>query len=260
MAVARSQVSGTLSAATPAGSFDRRVRPDPREPHQQQCRQEQRVRLRHHPAGPQRGRLVNGHLQPTVAGVFDNVIRQNIVDGNGTKGFGAGIGMFGPFPGTAVYNNTIEQNVAEGNGLGGVAFHAHNLMPGMQYMSGNRVIQNSFGKNNVAGDQLDTDFPGSNPPGALTATSAVVIYSASTSVSITIARNLISNNTNGIWTTNVVSVSGVATNAFLNVKHPFVSVDPGPPIPRCSYIAESAQGARERHLAPVLAVVQFHDA
>ncbi len=105
-------------------------------------------------------------------------------------------------------------------------------MPGMQYMSGNRVIQNSFGRNNVTGDQLDTDFPGSNPPGALTATSGVVIYSAATSVTITIARNLISNNTNGIWTTNVVTVNGVATNAFLNVNHPFVSVDPGPPIPQ----------------------------
>ena len=84
----------------------------------------------------------------------------------------------------------------------------------------------------MKGDQLDTDFPGSNPPGALTATSGVVIYSAATSVTITIARNLISNNTNGIWTTNVVTVNRVATNAFLNVKHPFVSVDPGPPIPQ----------------------------
>ena len=68
------------------------------------------------------GAFVNGQLQPSVAGVYDNVIRRNIVDGNGTTGFGAGIGMFGPFPGTAVYNNTIQQNEASGNGLGGVAF------------------------------------------------------------------------------------------------------------------------------------------
>jgi len=174
------------------------------------------------------GAFVNGQLQPSVAGVYDNVIRRNVVDGNGTTGFGAGIGMFGPFPGTAVYNNTIQQNEASGNGLGGVAFHAH--LPGGQYMSGNRVIQNSFGRNNVTGDSVDTDVPGSNPPGTISATTAVLIYSAATPVTITVRRNIIANNTNGIWATTPVTVHGVGSNAFLNVTHPFVSVDPGPPL------------------------------
>jgi len=174
------------------------------------------------------GAYVNGQLQPSVAGVYDNVIRRNVVDGNGTTGFGAGIGMFGPFPGTAVYNNTIQQNEAHGNGLGGVAFHAH--LPGGQYMSGNRVIQNSIGRNNVKGDSVDTDVPGSNPPGTVSATTGILIYSAATPVTITIRRNIIANNTNGIWATTPVTVKGVARNAFLNVANPFVSVDPGPPL------------------------------
>lgn len=174
------------------------------------------------------GAFVNGQLQPSVAGVFSNVISQNIVDGNGTEGFGAGIGLFGPAPGTAVYNNTIEQNVVEGNGLGGVTMHAH--LPGGQYMNGNRVIQNVFGKNNVAGDQVDTDVPGSNPPGTLAATTGVLLYSAATPVTIRVARNLIVDDTDGIWATNNVTVSGVASNAFIAVAHPFVSVAPGPPL------------------------------
>jgi parallel beta-helix repeat protein len=175
------------------------------------------------------GAFVNGHLKPSVAGVFNNVIRQNIVDGNGTKGFGAGIGLFGPAPGTAVYNNTVEQNVVEGNGLGGVTLHAH--LPGGQYMSGNRVVGNFFGTNNVAGDQVDTDVPGSNPPGSLSATTGVLLYSAATPLTITVAGNLIVKNIDGIWSTNLVTVRGVATNAFIAVAHPFVSVAPGAPLP-----------------------------
>ena len=112
-------------------------------------------------------RLVDGHLKPSVAGVFNNVIRQNIVDPNGTKGFGAGIGPFGRSWHRGV-RNTIEENVAQGNGLGGVTLHAH--LPGGQYMSGNRVVRNFFATNNVAGDQVDTDVAGCNPPGALSAT------------------------------------------------------------------------------------------
>ena len=44
------------------------------------------------------GAFVNGHLQPTVAGVFDNVIRQNIVDGNGTSASERASGCSGHSP------------------------------------------------------------------------------------------------------------------------------------------------------------------
>jgi hypothetical protein len=175
------------------------------------------------------GAFVNGKLQPSVAGVFDNVIRENIVNGNGTKGFGAGIGLFGPAPGTAVYDNTITENVVSGDGLGGVTLHAH--LPGGQYMNGNAVTRNFFGTNNVAGDQVDTDVPGSNPPGALTNHTAVLLYSAATPLTVQVVQNLIVANTDGIWATNLVTEQGMASNIFIAVAHPFVSVAPGPPLP-----------------------------
>ena len=113
----------------------------PTPPDQQQGGQRQWVRLRYHPPRTQPWRLVNGHLKPSVAGAFNNVIRQNTVDPNGTKRFAAGIGLFGRSWHCGV-RNTIEENVAQGNGLGGVTLHAH--LPGGQYMSGNRVVRNFF--------------------------------------------------------------------------------------------------------------------
>ena len=69
-------------------------------------------------------------MNPTVGGVYGNVVRDNIADGNGTNkappqfgggGSGSGIGLFGSGPGSAVYNNLIVDNEASGNGLAGLA-------------------------------------------------------------------------------------------------------------------------------------------
>ena len=61
----------------------------------------------------------------------------------------------------------------------------------------------------MAGDQVDTDVPGSNPPGSLSATTGVLLYSAATPLTITVAGNLIVKNIDGIWSTNLVTVRGV---------------------------------------------------
>ena len=48
--------------------------------------------------------------------MYGNKILDNVVDGDGTKGQGAGILMGGGAPGAGVYDNLIEGNTANGNG------------------------------------------------------------------------------------------------------------------------------------------------
>ena len=84
----------------------------------------------------------SGHLQPSVAGVYDNVIRNNKVTDNGLKGEGAGVLFANAGPGTASYNNLVEGNYIAGNELAGVTLHAHTLGPGQfEDLSGNTVVQ-----------------------------------------------------------------------------------------------------------------------
>ena len=73
-------------------------------------------------------------VNPTVGGVYGNVVRDNVADGNGTNpappefgggGSGSGIGLFASGPGSAVYDNVVVDNEASGNGLAGIAMHAH---------------------------------------------------------------------------------------------------------------------------------------
>lgn len=158
-------------------------------------------------------------LKPDVAGVFDNTIKGNIVTGNGTKGFGAGVLFAVPIPGSASYGNLVEGNYIAGNGLAGVTLHDH--LPGGAYMKGNVITGNAIGRNNVLGDQFDT-----NPPAPLTVTTGITVYSGADPVTITISRNLISNDKDGIWRTTNVHITGLNTNAFVHVTHPLVSVPP----------------------------------
>ncbi len=157
-----------------------------------------------------------GVPQPSVAGVYDNVIRDNTVTDNGIEGEGAGVLFANAAAGTASYNNLVEGNYIAGNGLSGVTMHAHTISPGQfEDLSGNTIIGNKIGKNNIDGDTLDS--PAS--PEDLQ-TTGVLVFSGGTPVSVTIARNLIFSNHFGIWLSKPVTAQGLRTNVFVNVNTP----------------------------------------
>ena len=165
-----------------------------------------------------------GQPQPSVAGVYDNVIRGNVVTNNGVKGEGAGVLFANAQAGTASYDNLVQGNYIAGNGLSGVTMHAHTIKPGQfEDLSGNRVIGNTIGRNNLDGDTLDC------PPGSTTCspqdlvTTGVLVFSGGTPVTTTIAFNHISNNKVGIWLSKPVVASGLFTNSFANVTTPILS-------------------------------------
>jgi hypothetical protein len=157
-----------------------------------------------------------GVPQPSVAGVYDNVIRGNTVTDNGIAGEGAGVLFANAAAGTASYNNLVEGNYIAGNGLSGVTMHAHTIGPGQfEDLSGNTITGNKIGKNNIDGDTLDS--PAS--PEDLQ-TTGVLVFSGGAPVSVTIARNLIFNNHFGIWLSKPVTAQGLRTNVFVNVSTP----------------------------------------
>lgn len=157
-----------------------------------------------------------GILQPSVAGVYDNVIRNNVVTDNGLQGDGAGVLFANASAGTASYDNLVEGNYIAGNGLAGVTMHAHTIAPGQfEDLSGNTIIGNKIGKNNIDGDTLDS--PAS--PEDLQ-TTGVLVFSGGAPVSVTIARNLIFNNHFGIWLSKPVTAHGLRTNVFIHVNTP----------------------------------------
>ncbi len=157
-----------------------------------------------------------GVPQPSVAGVYDNVIRNNVVTDNGIAGEGAGVLFANATAGTASYNNLVANNYIAGNGLSGVTMHAHTIMPGQfEDLNGNTIIGNKIGKNNIDGDPLDS--PAS--PEDLN-TTGVLVFSGGAPVSVTIARNLISDNHFGIWLSKPVTAHGLRTNVFVNVNTP----------------------------------------
>jgi nitrous oxidase accessory protein NosD len=87
--------------------------------------------------------------QPTgAAGVFDNLIEDNIATGNGVLGQGAGILMGGGAPFAGVYGNVIRGNFTRGNGLAGVTIHQHLIGD----LNGNVVEDNTLIHDNVDGD------------------------------------------------------------------------------------------------------------
>lgn len=157
-----------------------------------------------------------GVPQPAVAGVYRNVIRDNVVTDNGVKGEGAGVLFANAGPGTASYDNLVEANYIAGNGLSGVTMHAHTLGKGQfEDLSGNVIVGNSIGKNNLDGDPLDA--PAS--PKDLK-TTGVLVFSGGTRVKVTIARNIIFDNSIGIWLSKPVKAFGLGTNTFFNVTTP----------------------------------------
>jgi Periplasmic copper-binding protein (NosD) len=160
----------------------------------------------------------SGQLQPAVAGVYANVIKHNVVTGNGVKGEGAGVLFANGGPGTASYDNLVVGNYIAGNGLSGVTMHAHTIPPSSpnqhEYLNNNVVIGNVIGKNNIDGDTLD------GPPVTDPVTTGVLVFSGGTHVMTRIAHNKISNNEIGIWLSKVVNASGLSTNKFFNVTTP----------------------------------------
>jgi nitrous oxidase accessory protein NosD len=161
-----------------------------------------------------------GQRQPSVAGVYDNVIRGNVVTNNGLKGEGAGVLFANATAGTASYNNLVQGNYIAGNGLSGVTMHAHTIQPGQfEDLNGNRVIGNRIGKNNIDGDTLDCPPNSTCTPQDLR-TTGVLVFSGGTPVTTTIAFNHIFNNAIGIWLSKAVTARGLRTNTFRNVTTP----------------------------------------
>jgi hypothetical protein len=163
-----------------------------------------------------------GQLQPSVAGVYNNVIRGNVVTNNGVAGEGAGVLFANATAGTASYDNLVTGNYIAGNGLSGVTMHAHLIKPGQfEYLSGNNVIGNVIGTNNLDGDTLDCppNTPTCKPQDPVH--TGILVYSGGTHVTLTIAFNRISDNKIGIWLSKVVKAFGLGTNTFTNVTFPF---------------------------------------
>jgi hypothetical protein len=166
--------------------------------------------------------FVNGKLQPKTAGVYRNLIANNVSNDNGLSGKGAGVVLAGAGPGTAVYRNNVIHNTLHENGLGGVTLHDH--APG-QYLDGNHIIDNNFDRNDTVGGPSG---PGDEDTGgALTQTADVIIYSAVDLVKFTvIAGNTFTNAHYGVWTHNAPSI--VAGNHFRNGITVPVLQSPGP--------------------------------
>jgi len=154
-----------------------------------------------------------GVLQPAVAGVYKNVIKDNVVTNNGVQGEGAGVLFANAGPGTASYDNLVQGNYIAGNGLAGVTMHAHAIGKGQfEDLSGNVIVGNAIGKNNLDGDMPD------GPTGpADKVTTGVLVFSGGTRVSVVIARNHIFDNSIGIWLSKVVTAAGLRTNRFTDV-------------------------------------------
>jgi parallel beta-helix repeat protein len=162
-------------------------------------------------------------VNPTVGGVYGNVVRDNIADDNGTNkapaqfgggGSGSGIGLFGSGPGSAVYDNVIVDNEASGNGLAGLAMHAH--LPGGEDIDGNVIAHNDFGTNNVGGDSYD------GPPGPSDfQTTGIAIYSA-VPAHMVISHNQVHDDSIGIWLSTTITAQGLDHNHYDNVTTPVV--------------------------------------
>jgi len=160
----------------------------------------------------------NGNPQPSVAGVFNNIIQDNRITDNGTLGEGAGVLFANAGPGTASYNNSVIDNYIAGNELSGVTMHAHTLGPGQfEDLNGNNVVGNWIGKNNTGGDPLDSAPPPAPPGTSDKVTTGVLVFSGGTTVNLRIAHNHIFDNQIGIWLSAPVTAHGLDDNSFHDV-------------------------------------------
>lgn len=160
----------------------------------------------------------NGKPQPKVAGVYGNKILDNVADGDGTKGEGAGILMGGGAPGAGVYDNTIEGNTATGDGLAGITLHSHFFGPGAPAadLNGNQIIDNTVSHDGLAdtseAEFSAADFAKNTSVGILVGSDVVKL------TGIVVRGNTISDTHFGIWTKNDGSKVSAKKNTFHNVK------------------------------------------
>lgn len=151
----------------------------------------------------------------TGAGIFDNEILGNtaVDNGNVPAGAGAGVVLASPVPGGAVYDNTVEANVLEDNGLAGVTLHSH--LPGQGDFSGNVVMGNTIGVNNVGGTGSEANGDDGDPY-----TTGVYLGTIDP-LTITVTGNIITGDKIGIYTAGPVGLSGTGSNV-LAVPQPVV--------------------------------------
>lgn len=148
-----------------------------------------------------------GQPQPSLAGVYGNVIVNNVSDNNGA----AGLLDAAPYPGAASYNNVFASNTASGNGNGGFVLHSH---APFQDVSGIVVTGNRFGQNNLAGD----------PDTGVMSTTAVMLLSVAVPTKIVVAGNKISNNVNGVAFNS--NITHIGHNRFANVTNNYFLYTP----------------------------------
>ena len=141
----------------------------------------------------------NAVADPSLGGVYDNLVSHNVSEGNG----GAGVGMFASSPGTASYDNRVIDNTLRDNGEAGVAIHAH--APG-QNVSGNVIRGNRISGNGIDPDSLSGQRTG------------IALFSASAfvPVSVTVSDNHIANEYWGIFrnVAGSLTISGLSTNHY----------------------------------------------
>jgi hypothetical protein len=135
-----------------------------------------------------------GVPQPTMGGVFGNMVKNNMSLNNGLRGFGAGVLFAAAGPGMASYNNTVTGNIINGNGLPGVAIHSHTPN---QNVSGDVIQNNVIGQNNLLGDGEFKDL----------VTTGIGVQSGSVPQTETINGNTIYNNVKQIFTTSNVTIA-----------------------------------------------------
>jgi nitrous oxidase accessory protein NosD len=132
---------------------------------------------------------------PTKAGVYDNLVIDNVSEDNG----GAGVGMFAPFPGTASYDNWVIDNTLRNNGEAGVGIHAH--APG-QNVSGNVIVDNR-----ISGNGVDPDSGSGHPTG-------IALFSAAVPVTVVVADNHIANEYWGVFRNGPLTIIGLSSNHY----------------------------------------------
>lgn len=153
-----------------------------------------------------------GQPDPSFGGVYRNRVIGNVVTGNGTKGFGAGIGVFAPAPFSASYDNVVAGNFVQGNGLAGISVHSH--APNA-YVDGNVFTHNVIGTNNVTGED------GADVAPKDTQTTGILIWSAATLYHFTVSDNVIFDDQVGVWLTPAtIQASKLPTNHFVDVATP----------------------------------------
>ena len=176
-------------------------------------------------------------------GVYQNTISNNQVVNNGTKGQGAGVGIFAPGPGSQAYSNVVVNNTITNNGLPGVTMHNHAAPPGAPAVDMN---DNIIVGNVISGNGQDTD------DAATPGTAGINIFSKATVTGTVISENSISDEHIGVEfnapsggvqvsLNNILAPLGInnANGGTVNAGENWWGCTPGPNVGGCSLTAGS---------------------